>query len=489
MVGLGLVAGVLAFGLVAPQLLPSLELTAQAVRDLGGVPFAEAALPTISPSGLAAGVLRWLPAAQPGSHAALVVLPALALPLALAGLLARRLRAHQIFFVSAAACVGWLMLGAHTRAFALYYSLPLGNLFRLPSRMAFVWSFLAAMAVGIGIEAVRRLWSARGPRWLPGAAAAALALAVGADLYAGTRTTNAHPAVTGAFAGAPDEVIEELRDDPERRRVFVETTGVYSTGAADKLGMMNGVFALPDYEPSMPRAYLDYFRPTAREPWHGRLHVAVGGAPARRLHLARARLLDLMSVGSVLVEAPAPPALLAERAEATGGAARRVGRAFLFERPGAVPRAYAVRRVRAAPDLQAALAAIEAEEFRPLEEAVVTGAAEEAPAAAADGRDRVEISDYAPHRVRLRAECAARCLVVLTDLHYPGWQAEVDGEPEPIVAANAIFRGVWLAPGAHEVVYRFAPASLRAGLGLLAAALVAVAFGCVRARRRGRRGP
>jgi hypothetical protein len=491
-VGLALAAAVLAFGLVAPQLLPSLELTAQAVRGLGGVSYAEAALPTISPAGLAAGVLRGLPAAEPGTHAPLVVLPALALPLALVGLLAPRRRAHQAFFLAAAVCVGCLMLGAHTRAFALYYELPLGNLFRIPSRMAFVWSFLAAMAVGIGIEAVRERWPARGPRWLPAAAAAGLALAVGGDLYARTRTTSAHPAVTGAYAGAPAEAIELLRGDPARRRVFVETTGVYSTGALDKLGMMNGVFALPDYEPSMPRAYLDYFRPTANEPWHGRLHVAAKGAARRREHLVGARLLDLMSVGFVVVEAPAPEALLDELAEATGSAPRRAGRSFVFERRSAVPRAYAVRRVRAAPDRAGALAAIEAEAFRPLEEAVVTGPADAAAAApAAGGSDRVEIADYAADRVRLRAECATRCLAILTDLHYPGWRAEVDGEDAPIVATNAIFRGVWLEPGAHEVVYRFAPASLRAGLGLFGAALVAVgaAVALAPARLRGRRGP
>jgi hypothetical protein len=257
---------------------------------------------------------------------------------------------------------------------------------------------------------------------------------------------------------------------------------------------MNGVFALPDYEPSMPRAYLDYFRPTANEPWHGRLHVAAEGAARRREHLVPARLLDLMSVGFVLVEAPAPEALLDELAQATGSAPRRVGRSFVFERRSAVPRAYAVRRAWTAHDLAGALAAIGAEGFRPLEEAVVTGsAAAVAPAPAAGGGDRVEIADYAADRVRLRAQCAARCLAILTDLHYPGWRAEVDGEEAPIVAANAIFRGVWLEPGAHEVVYRFAPASLRAGLGLFGAALVAVgaavALGPARARLRGRRGP
>jgi hypothetical protein len=488
--GLALVAGAIAFGLAAPQILPSLELTARAVRGFEGVPYAEAALATIEPAGLAQAAFRFARAERPGPHASLAMLPVLALPLALAGLLARRQRGHQLFFLVALGGVGLLMLGARTPAFGLYYALPLGNLFRLPSRMAFAWSFLAAMAVGIGIEAVRERCAARGPRWLPGAAAAALALGVGADLYALTRTANAHPAVTGDFLGGPSGLIELLRSDPERPRVFVETTGLYSTDALDKLGMMNGVFAVPDYEPSMPRAYLDYFRPAAPGPWHGRLHVVDAANPGRGLHRADPRRLDLLGVRYVMLESASPPLERALR-KLTGSPGRWVSGALLYERPDAVPRAYAVRRVRAVPDLAAALAESAAAGFRPLEEAVVTApGAAGAPSAepGPPGADRVSIAGYAPHRVALHAECAERCLAVLTDLDYPGWRAEVDGRPAPILATNAIFRGVWLEPGRHEVVFHFAPASFRVGLAILAATLVALAAAALRARAGSRRG-
>jgi len=193
----------------------------------------------------------------------------------------------------------------------------------------------------------------------------------------GERASHAH-AAAGDFAGAPAEVLAWLRREPGGSRVFVEATGIYSMRAADKLGMMNGVFALPDYEPSMPQAYLDYFRPSAAEPWH-RLHLVPGERSERRHHPVANRLLD--------------------------------------------------------------------------------------------------------------ASCAARCLAVLTDLDYPGWQASVDGRAAEIVATHGIFRGVSLEAGAHERVYRFAPASLRAGLALFAAALAALAAGALRAWRGRRRGP
>jgi uncharacterized membrane protein YfhO len=78
---------------------------------------------------------------------------------------------------------------------------------------------------------------------------------------------------------------------------------------------------------------------------------------------------------------------------------------------------------------------------------------------------------------------------VLTDLDYPGWVASVDDREAPILATNAIFRGVWLDPGTHEVVFRFAPASFRAGVTLFAATLVVLCAVALRARARRRRGP
>ena len=231
-----------------------------------------------------------------------------------------------------------------------------------------------------------------------------------------------------------------------------------------------------------------YFGPRTRQPWHGRLHVFAGRDPGREAHRASLRLLDLMAVGHYLLETPAPPALVRGLEEVTGSAGRALGDALLFERAEAVPRAYAVRRVHRAPDLRAALRSLEDPEFRPREEAVLIGGADApgGPAAGAgDPADEVSISSYEAERVVLSAACAARCLLVLPDLHYPGWHARVDGREAPIERTNAIFRGVWLEPGAHEVVFRFAPASFRIGMALFGAALVALAAaGAASLRRR-----
>ena len=488
--GLAALGGAFALGLVAPQLLPSLELAREAVRGFEGISVEQAGVTSADLPRLLGGMLRALVPFGFGPLEPLLTLPALALPLAcLAFAARRRRRGHALLFAGLALFVGLVMLGPHTPFFALYHRLPLGNLFRGPSRFAFAWSFLFALLLAFGIEAVGAL--RRGAR--PARAAAALlALAVVVDAWALTPIASAHPVRTGDFPGTEPEVIAFLRDDPTRSRVFVESFDVTSTRSLDKLGQRNRVFAVPDYEPNMPAAYLAYFRPTTRQPWHGRLHLVPGRDPQRADHLARARLLDLLSVRWAVLELPAPRPLLDALRDATGSPGRRLGQALVFERAGALPRAYAVRRTRHAPDLAAALAALEAPDFDPRAEAVLTDPREGPDAAAPDAGapaapDRAEITRLELERTVVRAECSAPCLLVLTDLHYPGWRATVDGRAAEILRANAIFRGVRLDPGPHEVVFRFEPASFHRGLAIFAATLLAL--GAFAVHRRWRSSP
>ncbi len=490
-VALAALAGLVAAGLAAPQLLPALELARLAVRGLSGVPYDQAILSSADPGRLLRGLLRGMSLPGVGPFEPLLGLPALGLPLALVALAAPARRSHALLFGAIAVVVALVMLGPHTPFFAFYYELPLGNRFRGPSRLAFAWSFVFAMLIGIGIQAVQE-FRPEG-RW-PKTIAALLAFGVAADAYWLTSIDNAHPVATGDYPGTSPEAIAFLRDDPTRARVFVESFDVYSLRSLDKLGMVNGLYAVPDYEPSMPSVYVDYFRPRTRQPWHGRLHVVAARDPGREAHRASLRLLDLMAVGRYLLETPAPPALVRGLEEATGAAGRPLGGALLFERPEAVPRAYAVRRVRREPDLDAALRRLEDPAFRPHEEAVLIGSdplpgtSDETPPRRAGpdstSADAVSISRYEAERVAVDADCAARCLLVLPDLHYPGWKARVDGQDAPIERTNAIFRGVWLEPGRHEVVFRFAPASLWLGVWLCAATLAGLAAAWLAARLR-----
>jgi uncharacterized membrane protein YfhO len=103
------------------------------------------------------------------------------------------------------------------------------------------------------------------------------------------------------------------------------------------------------------------------------------------------------------------------------------------------------------------------------------------------GAGTAKLVSYAAERVEAEATASRRSLFVLTDVHFPGWKATVDGKSVPIERVDYLLRGVVVPPGKHSVVFSYEPASFRAGwiiavLGLLAA-LAAVVVGL---RRRGR---
>ncbi len=98
---------------------------------------------------------------------------------------------------------------------------------------------------------------------------------------------------------------------------------------------------------------------------------------------------------------------------------------------------------------------------------------------------------YRAQRIVADATVSHRSMLVLTDIHYPGWQVSVDGRPAPIDRVDYVLRGVLLSSGTHRIVFTYAPASFRAGwiisLVTLLGLLVTLIIGLRRhALRRGR---
>jgi len=98
----------------------------------------------------------------------------------------------------------------------------------------------------------------------------------------------------------------------------------------------------------------------------------------------------------------------------------------------------------------------------------------------------IEWLDDAPDRVALRVRMPAHGWLRLADQHMPGWRAAVDGRPVEIARDDGVFRRVRVAPGDHEVVFVYQPASFRTGLyaSLLAIAALSAALGATAVRRR-----
>ncbi len=61
-------------------------------------------------------------------------------------------------------------------------------------------------------------------------------------------------------------------------------------------------------------------------------------------------------------------------------------------------------------------------------------------------------------------EAAGPGVLVTSEVDYPGWRVYVDGKREELISAYGVLRSVELSAGNHQVVFRFHPVSVYAGL-------------------------
>ena len=154
----------------------------------------------------------------------------------------------------------------------------------------------------------------------------------------------------------------------------------------------------------------------------------------------------------------------------------------MFELSTPIPRAYVVSgaRVAAEPD---SFDLLQQPDFDPRAETLLAPPAEGRPVSA-EFSGVVELLWRRANSVGIRAELSTPGYVVLTDAHWPGWKATVDGAPTPIHRANVLFRAVGVGPGQHMVEFRYAPPLVPWGVAasLLGVAIVAL-IGLPRRRR------
>ncbi len=97
---------------------------------------------------------------------------------------------------------------------------------------------------------------------------------------------------------------------------------------------------------------------------------------------------------------------------------------------------------------------------------------------------QLQFVEDTPTRVAVQATATAPAVLVLRDTLAQGWTATVDGQTQPIVRADGLFRAVAIPAGQHQVVWQFAAPGLHAGLVVSAVAwLAAIALGIALRRR------
>jgi hypothetical protein len=144
------------------------------------------------------------------------------------------------------------------------------------------------------------------------------------------------------------------------------------------------------------------------------------------------------------------------------------GAMWIYRLTPTAPRAYLAGRVRLI-DSEAALDQAELPEFDRTHEALIDEASLDAikgdygqrgSVPSPGGAGSVRIERYGLNEVVLVSESDRAGVLVLHDIHYPGWEATVDGRPVPVLRANLLFRGVEVPAGRHRVEFRFRPLSV-----------------------------
>ncbi|MBP1622845.1 MAG: hypothetical protein H6Q07_865 [Acidobacteria bacterium] len=170
--------------------------------------------------------------------------------------------------------------------------------------------------------------------------------------------------------------------------------------------------------------------------------------------------LDLLNVRYVLRESQAPGRVLFE-----------AGGWKVVEHPSGYPRAWLVHKAVVLPAerifQEACRSDYDLRRVALLEEPLETFLEGNA----ADGPGQVKVQSYEPNRIGLETRSQGNSLLVLSEMYYPGWVAEVNGVRTRIHMVDGGLRGIVVPAGVSRVVLRYAPRSIAWG-----AALTLIAF-------------
>ncbi|HEX6653107.1 MAG TPA: YfhO family protein [Thermoleophilaceae bacterium] len=330
---------------------------------------------------------------------------------------------------------------------------------------------LAVIALSLGAPRLRG-------RLLPVGAAVAIACTVlVADLFRANMGFNT--AIPVAHAEQPDTgALRYLRSRAPSRFAGLNRPGI-GQPLQPNLSMRYGLYDARGYDYPVERRYDNFWRATAAPP--GELVPPTGRAEPTERSL---RALSLLSVSDVMQDPADPPSGLPGLKVAYSGTDARI-----YRNSRALPRAFLVGGQRVAADADAALAATTAPAFDARREAITEEALPGLPHGPAASPGSARLAAYGEDRVSVDTSGRSRSLMVLTDVHYPGWKATVDGRPADIARVDYLLRGVVVPAGRHRVEFAYEPLSWRIGwiVSLIAVlALIAVTAVALTRRRRPR---
>jgi hypothetical protein len=516
LIGLAL-AGVLPLCLAAVQILPSLAVVRESLRDLPltqreiGFSYTWQSL-----RGALTGADYLLPTTVMLLVMAVLSVAALVLPHA-AGTLV-------VFYALVVVLYALLSLGDAGWLFPLYARLPGGSTFRMPQRLIWVAGFALAVLGAYGVDALMRQAARPRVRARAVAAAAVLAAMLAFFLVGGRWPTTAEWVVAGLLLGAAAAVWRGQRVavgvvlvlaiavnlGAAMQRIAHTLRGgePYAGNAAafdllqrrqtaqDRVMLLGGhgdlallpksasLFRLPsiyDYEPQVSRTYADYvtwMRTGSRMQSILAWYYPIDGPLPKGF---RRRLFDLTAARYVLVGRAAEPRTAAPR---EWKILARNARWTMYENPAALDRARFVPQLAVVAENEV-LARLDNGSNDARTEVLVSAAPASGftgLAAPASGSVSFALDD-AEHVV-LDVDASAAGFLFLADQYADGWYARVNGAPQEILRANHTFRAVEVPAGRSRVEFRYRPWSLYVGAAVSSLTALALVAFAVRRRRR-----
>jgi uncharacterized membrane protein YfhO len=128
-------------------------------------------------------------------------------------------------------------------------------------------------------------------------------------------------------------------------------------------------------------------------------------------------------------------------------------------------------------------------QFAPLDAAILPEPLDAPLAEAGDVVDAstVRWSRREPAHLEVDVDLPADGLLVLGEVHYPGWRSYVDGDPVPTLRANLALRAVPVPAGQHQVEMVYRPWTVPVGIVISVLTLVGALALIAVSLRRGRR--
>ena len=410
--------------------------------------------------------------------------------------------AHRLFFIGLALFSLILMLGRFTPVFSLLWQLVPGfSLFRFPTRFNLFLTFCLALLAGIGVNLLlEKLMTLRVgsvkkqvqegsemaftwpfKTWQTQAAICGLILIdlfVFASAYLGYLPLD-------KFQKEPT-IVKRLAEDSSLFRIYSLTQ--YGQSPYGALGWKNdqeAILAIREALPPNNNLLYNLASFSDRGWFEGGLSLKERNRVENYLlyesadPLVTAKILGIYNVKYIISYSESLGIDIEKLEEVDLG--KQFGTTVkLFKNNFVMPRVFFTPEAEVIKDDEATLKRFAEAEFFPRQSVILEDDPKILPpkftGALDTWRDEnpVKVVSYKDQEVIIDANIKNHGFLVLSDIYYPGWKAQVDGKNQKILKANLLVRGLELDPGQHTVRFSYEPLPFKVGAIISITTLVVI---------------